>query len=121
VGEERRRFRRLDIKIPARLRKKDEGVEKARPVLITNLGPSGLFVETPEPLALESTVCVDFDLDCYPTELNAEAKVLWQREAEPPGYGMMFVFIPIFEQSAIVDYIQRKYSEIRDVQNLFGL
>jgi len=113
VGAEKRRYRRLDTDLPARVKSLSEPTGEALDVRIINLGPEGAFLRTDgELLAVQSQVALDFKIDSYPKEINVIAKILWHKKApEERGMGCQFVHIPLFEKNIIIDYILRRYAE----------
>ncbi len=112
MGAEKRRYRRLETNLEARLKNLSDPDGANFAVRIVNLGPEGAFVATTETVAVQSQVALDFRIDSYPKEINVIAKVLWHKKsAEERGMGMQFVHIPLFEKNIIIDYILRRYAE----------
>lgn len=113
VGAEKRRYRRLDTKIEARVKNLSDPEGATLQVTIVNLGPEGAFLYTEENLfPVQSQVALDFRIDSYPKEINVIAKVLWHKRTEVErGMGCQFVHIPLFEKNIIIDYILRRYAE----------
>jgi hypothetical protein len=118
MGAEKRRYRRLETDLEARLKNLSDPDGAALPVTIVNLGPEGAFVATAETIPVQSQVALDFRIDSYPKEINVIAKILWHKKGSPPegvederGMGMQFVHIPLFEKNIIIDYILRRYAE----------
>jgi hypothetical protein len=112
MGAEKRRYRRLETNLEARLKNLSDANGAAFQVRIVNLGPEGAFVSTGEVVPVQSQVALDFRIDSYPKEINVIAKVLWHKKAEEErGMGMQFVHIPLFEKNIIIDYILRRYAE----------
>ncbi len=112
MGAEKRRYRRLETNLEARLKNLSDANGAAFQVKIVNLGPEGAFVSTGEVVPVQSQVALDFCIDSYPKEINVIAKVLWhKRTEEERGMGMQFVHIPLFEKNIIIDYILRRYAE----------
>jgi hypothetical protein len=113
-GAEKRRYRRLETDLVARIKNLSEPEGTPTEVRIVNLGPEGAFVTCEgEFVQVQSQVALDFKIDSYPKEINVIAKILWQKkspEAER-GMGMQFVHIPLFEKNIIIDYILRRYAE----------
>ena len=112
MGAEKRRYRRLETNLEAKLKNLSDANGAAFGVRIVNLGPEGAFVATAEVVPVQSQVALDFRIDSYPKEINVIAKVLWHKRAEEErGMGMQFVHIPLFEKNIIIDYILRRYAE----------
>lgn len=113
AGAEKRRYRRLETDLEAKLKNLSEPDGEPTSVRIVNLGPEGAFVTAEKMITVQSQVALDFKIDSYPKEINVIAKILWhkkQPEAER-GMGMQFVHIPLFEKNIIIDYILRRYAE----------
>lgn len=112
MGAEKRRYRRLETDLEARLKNLSDPDGAALPVRIVNLGPEGAFVATEGTVPVQSQVTLDFKIDSYPKEINVIAKILWHKRSENErGMGMQFVHIPLFEKNIIIDYILRRYAE----------
>ena len=112
MGAEKRRYRRLETNLEARLKNLSDPDGANFGVRIVNLGPEGAFVATDEVVPVQSQVALDFRIDSYPKEINVIAKVLWHKKVEEEkGMGMQFVHIPLFEKNIIIDYILRRYAE----------
>lgn len=124
MGAEKRRYRRLETDLEARLKNLSDPNGAALSVRIVNLGPEGAFVASADTIPVQSQVALDFKIDSYPKEINVIAKILWHKRggpapaagAEPQGeaergMGMQFVHIPLFEKNIIIDYILRRYAE----------
>ena len=112
-GAEKRRYRRLETDLEAKLKNLSEPDGEPNQVRIVNLGPEGAFVTCDKMFTVQSQVALDFKIDSYPKEINVIAKILWvkkQPETER-GMGMQFVHIPLFEKNIIIDYILRRYAE----------
>jgi hypothetical protein len=114
MGIERRKFRCLDLHLKAKLWDGAERTGDSQPVLITNLGPEGAFLEMPalDLLSHDRKICLDFRIESYPTDINVTAQVLYKKK-EPSGLGIQFFDLPPFERAAIVDYIIWKNAELR--------
>lgn len=112
-GAEKRRYRRLETDLEARLKNLSEADAESIDVRIVNLGPEGAFVTAETLVTVQSQVAIDFKIDSYPKEINVIAKVLWHKKAPESerGMGMQFVHIPLFEKNIIIDYILRRYAE----------
>ena len=112
MGAEKRRYRRLETNLEARLKNLSDPDGANFVVRIVNLGPEGAFVAATDMVPVQSQVALDFRIDSYPKEINVIAKVLWHKKAEDErGMGMQFVHIPLFEKNIIIDYILRRYAE----------
>jgi len=112
MGAEKRRYRRLETNLDARLKNLSDPNGGGFNVRIVNLGPEGAFVASGETIPVQSQVALDFRIDSYPKEINVIAKVLWHKKTEEEkGMGMQFVHIPLFEKNIIIDYILRRYAE----------
>jgi hypothetical protein len=112
MGAEKRRYRRLETNLDARLKNLSDPNGGGFNVRIVNLGPEGAFVASAETIPVQSQVALDFRIDSYPKEINVIAKVLWHKKTEDEkGMGMQFVHIPLFEKNIIIDYILRRYAE----------
>ncbi|HZV00254.1 MAG TPA: PilZ domain-containing protein [Planctomycetota bacterium] len=112
MGAEKRRYRRLETNLDARLKNLSDPNGGGFNVRIVNLGPEGAFVASVETIPVQSQVALDFRIDSYPKEINVIAKVLWHKKTEEEkGMGMQFVHIPLFEKNIIIDYILRRYAE----------
>src|SRR5580704_2746073 len=109
MGAEKRRYRRLETNLDARLKNLSDADGAAINVRIVNLGPEGAFVATGDTVPVQSQVALDFKIDSYPKEINVIAKILWHKKGadEERGMGMQFVHIPLFEKNIIIDYILR--------------
>lgn len=112
MGKEKRRYRRLDTDLEARVKSLSDPESEALEVRITNLGPEGAFLSCTELLNVQTQVALDFRIDSYPKEINVIAKILWHKKSESEnGMGCQFVHIPLFEKNIIIDYILRRYAE----------
>jgi hypothetical protein len=122
MGAEKRRYRRLETDLEARLKNLGDPNGAALNVRIVNLGPEGAFVSSVDTIPVQSQVALDFKIDSYPKEINVIAKILWHKKGSGPpptdgttdperGMGMQFVHIPLFEKNIIIDYILRRYAE----------
>ena len=112
MGKEKRRYRRLDTDLPARVKNLSDPASETMEVTIINLGPEGAFLQCEDHYPVQSQIALDFKIDSYPKEINVIAKVLWQKESETEtGMGCQFIHIPLFEKNIIIDYILRRYAE----------
>ena len=112
VGKEKRRYRRLDTNLEARVKNLSDPTSDTIDVTIVNLGPEGAFIRSDELYPVQSQIALDFRIDSYPKEINVIAKVLWHKKNEGErGLGCQFVHIPLFEKNIIIDYILRRYAE----------
>jgi hypothetical protein len=113
VGAEKRRYRRLDTSLEARVKNLSDPNSEPLQVTIVNLGPEGAFLNALGDLfPVQSQIALDFRIDSYPKEINVIAKVLWHKRTENErGMGCQFVHIPLFEKNIIIDYILRRYAE----------
>ena len=112
MGAEKRRYRRLDTNLEARVKNLSDPNSETQQVTIINLGPEGAFLSTQTMFPVQSQVALDFRIDSYPKEINVIAKVLWHKRSEAEtGMGCQFVHIPLFEKNIIIDYILRRYAE----------
>lgn len=113
MGAEKRRYRRLDTNLEARVKNLSDPTSETQQVTIINLGPEGAFLAAKDPLMpVQSQIALDFRIDSYPKEINVIAKVLWHKRTEAEhGMGCQFVHIPLFEKNIIIDYILRRYAE----------
>lgn len=112
MGAEKRRYRRLETDLVARLKNLSDPEALPIEVRIVNLGPEGAFVSAKEMVTVQSQVALDFKIDSYPKEINVIAKILWHKKHDDErGMGMQFVHIPLFEKNIIIDYILRRYAE----------
>ncbi len=113
MGAEKRRYRRLDTNLEARVKNLSEPASDDVNATIVNLGPEGAFLNTESLLPVQAQIALDFKIDSYPKEINVIAKVLWHKRSETgeQGFGCQFVHIPLFEKNIIIDYILRRYAE----------
>lgn len=112
MGAEKRRYRRLDTSLEARVKNLSDPNSAAQQVTIVNLGPEGAFLNATDLFPVQSQVALDFRIDSYPKEINVIAKVLWHKKTQAEhGMGCQFVHIPLFEKNIIIDYILRRYAE----------
>jgi hypothetical protein len=112
VGAEKRRYRRLDTNLEARVKNLSDPNGESQQVTIVNLGPEGAFLQTKDLFPVQSQIALNFRIDSYPKEIDVIAKVLWHKRAEAEyGMGCQFVHIPLFEKNIIIDYILRRYAE----------
>jgi len=112
VGAEKRRYRRLDTDLEAKVKSLADPASDPVDVRIVNLGPEGAFLDSQELLPVQTQVALDFRIDSYPKEINVIAKILWHKTTEVEhGMGCQFVHIPLFEKNIIIDYILRRYAE----------
>lgn len=114
MGAEKRRYRRLDTDLEARVKSLSEPGSEPLEVRIINLGPEGAFLKCQGEglLPVQTQIALDFRIDSYPKEINVIAKILWHKKAESElGMGCQFVHIPLFEKNIIIDYILRRYAE----------
>ena len=112
MGSEKRRYRRLDTDLEARVKNLTDPSSDPIDVRIVNLGPEGAFLRCEDLFKVQSQIALDFKIDSYPKEINVIAKILWIKKAESErGMGCQFVHIPLFEKNIIIDYILRRYAE----------
>lgn len=112
MGIEKRRYRRLETNLPAKMKDLSNPDSEAFDVTIVNLGPEGAFASTSSLLNSQTEVSLSFRLDSYPMEINVIAKILWRKDgSDQDGMGMCFTHIPLFEKNIIIDYILRRYAE----------
>ena len=112
MGIEKRRYRRLETNLAARLENLADPEAEPVSVTIVNLGPEGAFATCDSQITAQTEVSLSFRLDSYPMEINVIAKILWNRtNGDQPGMGMCFTHIPLFEKNIIIDYILRRYAE----------
>ena len=114
MGAEKRRYRRLDTDLEARVKSLSDPGSEPIEVRIVNLGPEGAFLiaDEGELVSVQSQIALDFRIDSYPKEINVIAKILWHKKTETSrGMGCQFVHIPLFEKNIIIDYILRRYAE----------
>jgi hypothetical protein len=112
LGAEKRRYRRLDTDLEARVKNLSDPASEPVDVRIINLGPEGAFLRAEDLFKVQSQIALDFRIDSYPKEINVIAKVLWvKKKDEERGMGVQFVHIPLFEKNIIIDYILRRYAE----------
>ncbi|MGE0710720.1 MAG: PilZ domain-containing protein [Planctomycetota bacterium] len=112
MGAEKRRFRRLDTDLEARVKSLAEPGSEPMDVRIVNLGPEGAFLKAEDLLPTQTQIALDFRIDSYPKEINVIAKILWVKKSDNQrGMGCQFVHIPLFEKNIIIDYILRRYAE----------
>ena len=112
MGAEKRRYRRLDTDLEARVKNLTEPNDEPLDVRVINLGPEGAFLSSESLFKVQTQIALDFKIDSYPKEINVIAKVLWHKKTESEhGMGIQFVHIPLFEKNIIIDYILRRYAE----------
>jgi hypothetical protein len=115
MGIEKRRYRRLETNLDAKMKDLSDSGGEPFDVKIVNLGPEGSFASSTHLLNSQTEVSLSFRLDSYPMEINVIAKVLWRKEVggdgSEDGMGMCFTHIPLFEKNIIIDYILRRYAE----------
>lgn len=113
MGAEKRRYRRLDTDLEARVKSLSDPGSEPIDVRIVNLGPEGAFLLAEGDLVtVQSQIALDFRIDSYPKEINVIAKILWHKKSDNQrGMGCQFVHIPLFEKNIIIDYILRRYAE----------
>ncbi len=112
MGAEKRRYRRLDTDLEARVKNLSDPSSDPIDVRIVNLGPEGAYLSCEDLFKVQSQIALDFRIDSYPKEINVIAKVLWiKKKEEERGMGVQFVHIPLFEKNIIIDYILRRYAE----------
>ncbi|MDF1661373.1 MAG: PilZ domain-containing protein [Planctomycetota bacterium] len=114
MGIEKRRYRRLETNLDAKMKDLSNPEGEAFDVKIINLGPEGAFAHSKTLLDSQTEISLSFRLDSYPMEINVIAKVLWRKgsgEDKEDGMGVCFTHIPLFEKNIIIDYILRRYAE----------
>ena len=116
MGIEKRRYRRLETNLEAKMKDLSDPESEPFDVHIVNLGPEGAFASATHLLNSQTEISLSFRLDSYPMEINVIAKVLWRKEVSggdgtEDGMGMCFTHIPLFEKNIIIDYILRRYAE----------
>ena len=82
MGREKRRYRRLDTDLEARVKNLSEPGSDPIDVRIVNLGPEGAFLQADDLYKVQSQIALDFRIDSYPKEINVIAKVLWIKKKE---------------------------------------
>lgn len=77
---------------------------------ITNLSMSGAFIQTTEPLPIETMVALNFQLPDDHTAITIHARVVWTRSIHsvaPPGMGIQFTGIDPDHQNKLAAFIER--------------
>ena len=82
---------------------------------LVNASEGGVFISTYAPLRKGSPAKVRFKLDDAKLEIEAEAVVVWVREAAPdpmatPGMGLQFTVIDPTRLDALRDFIAREFA-----------
>jgi uncharacterized protein (TIGR02266 family) len=112
VGAEKRRFRRIEVRIPGRLEPVGDG--PSIKVTIVNVGPEGAFCQTDAVLAQGTHVLVSFGLPDMNASVNAEGVVRWVADREEgSGVGIHFTRIDEDEKEAVYRYTLLKHAESR--------
>ena len=78
-----RRYRRVTVRVPVRLRCLADG--SALTAEATTLGAGGLFVPTPDPLPPGTQLTVRFKLPGSEEDHSLHAEVVWANAATTPG------------------------------------
>jgi hypothetical protein len=91
----------------------------AQTLRVSNIGPGGLFVCSPEPRLPGQTVVLDIQLPRR--TIRVEGVVVWVNPAEqprtftvPPGFGVRFNELGATDQLALFDYIRHADTLLRE-------
>jgi hypothetical protein len=119
VGEDKRRFRRVEVRIPGRLEPVGTADDPraggpSLKVTIVNIGPEGAFCQTDTILPQGTHVLVGFGLPEMNSSVSAEGVVRWvSRQGEGGGVGIHFTRISKDEKEVVYRYTLLKHAESR--------
>ena len=80
---------------------------------MTNISRGGLFIETPDPLPIHSTVALNLYLPEIGTVLNVEGRVIWTYDMKKgtarlmTGSGIKFVGMTAAQRQTLEGYLAR--------------
>jgi uncharacterized protein (TIGR02266 family) len=115
LGKEKRRFKRLVIRIPAQMAALEAEVLPLDTTIV-NLGPEGAYCEAPECLPQGTAVQVTFVLPDSNRQIQADSQVRWvQDDSDRKGMGVQFTRISKEEKDAVYRYILLKLAQARGI------
>lgn len=106
-GDDRRKDRRFDVKIKVDYSTKGMFVSN----YVTNLSKGGVFIQTEDPLPLQSRIHLTFTLPEFNVTIKAKGKVAWTYDIKKgtsaiiPGMGIKFTDLSAEHKALIEDYI----------------
>jgi uncharacterized protein (TIGR02266 family) len=77
---------------------------------IINLSTSGAFIQTTEPLPVETIFALNFRLPGDSMTISVHARVVWSRSTHslaPPGIGIQFTNIAPDHKNKLADFIEQ--------------
>jgi len=77
---------------------------------IINLSTSGAFIQTTEPLPVETIFALNFWLPGDSAAITVHARVIWSRSTHslaPPGIGIEFTSITPDHKNKLADFVQQ--------------
>ncbi|MBI3811433.1 MAG: TIGR02266 family protein [Nitrospirae bacterium] len=106
-GDDRRKDRRFDVKIKVDYSTKGMFVSN----YVTNLSKGGVFIQTEDPLPLQSRIHLTFTLPEFNITIKAKGKVTWTYDIKKgtstiiPGMGIKLTDLTAKHKALIEDYI----------------
>lgn len=116
MGADKRRFKRLDIRIPAQVSALEAEVLPLDTTIV-NLGPEGAFCEAANCLPQGTAVRVSFLIGDGEERIQADGEVRWVKEQEEQtGMGVQFTRLSQAEKDSIYRFILLKLAESRGLR-----
>ncbi len=109
TGAERRKDTRLDVTIKVDYATKGMFVSN----YVTNLSRGGVFIQTDDPLPIQSQINLTFTLPEFNITIKAKGKVTWTYDIKKgtsiiiPGMGIKFTDLTAEHKALIEDYISK--------------
>jgi len=108
-GRDRRKDPRFDVKVKVDYSTREMFVSN----YVTNLSKGGVFIQTDDPLPLQSRINLTFFLPDLDIKIEAKGKVVWTYDIKKgtgnivPGMGIKFTDLSAQHKTLIEDYIQK--------------
>jgi uncharacterized protein (TIGR02266 family) len=108
-GDDRRKDPRYEVNIQVDYSTQEMFVSNR----VTNLSKGGLFIQTDNPLPIQSQIHLTFSLPGFNIRIEAKGKVAWTFDIKKgtsniiPGMGIMFTDLPDLHKALIEDYIKK--------------
>ena len=109
TGAERRKDLRIDVNIKVDYSTKGMFVSN----YVTNLSKGGVFIQTNDPLPIQSQIHLTMILPDFNIKIEAQGKVTWTYDIKKgtssivPGMGIKFTDLPEQHRALIEDYIKK--------------
>jgi uncharacterized protein (TIGR02266 family) len=109
TGADRRQHPRYDVKIKVDYRTMDMFLSN----YVTNISKGGVFIQTENPLPLQSEIHLTLSLPELGATIEAKGKVAWTYDIKKgtshiaPGMGIKFVDLPPQQKTLLEDYLKK--------------